>query len=566
MKHNELNKYVYQSADGNISYVDSMDEATEFITDANGRLEVDNLIVGTYTAYETKNPNYGYDFSDEGVEIIIDSDNDSWQTIENKQIYVKLSGYVWEDVISGKQSTRNDLFQDNDLDDADILLDGITVRLKNRETGETVKEGTTSDGGAYLFTDVLIEDLDKYYIEFEYDGLTYTNVIPHIDRDNGSKSAENAEVRDRFNKNFSVVEGTSRDTGITRDENGNQVHNLSYNIDENGHTATLINNGQYTITATTEETGYMIIDHFTYGQEEIKYINLGLYEREMPDMAILKDLDNVRVGVNGYWHTYLYSQRFVNQGEYGDGFNVGVKFGEKYSDMSYTRAIYRADYEYQNENDQSKELRIYVTYRISLRNQSTALTTRINSIVDYYDSRYQVTSVGTGLDDVGNVTGSIEYNENSYNDNYNMLTIQNNSSINPQSTQDLYVQFELNRDAVISLLNDGETLENVTEINSYSVFDSNGAVYAGVDKNSNPGNSVPGETNTYEDDTDQSPAFKLELADARELTGKVFLDSTSGELMTGEVRQGSGQYEEGETGISGVHITLTENTGKWKSI
>ena len=564
LKHNELNKYVYQSADGNISYVDSMDEATEFITDANGRLEVDNLIVGTYTAYETKNPNYGYDFSDEGVEIIIDSDNDSWQTIENKQIYVKLSGYVWEDVISGKQSTRNDLFQDNDLDDADILLDGITVRLKNRETGETVKEGTTSDGGAYLFTDVLIEDLDKYYIEFEYDGLTYTNVIPHIDKDNGSKSAENAEVRDRFNKNFSVVEGTSRDTGITRDENGNQVHNLSYNIDENGHTATLINNGQYTITATTEETGYMIIDHFTYGQEEIKYINLGLYEREMPDMAILKDLDNVRVGVNGYWHTYLYSQRFVNQGEYGDGFNVGVKFGEKYSDMSYTRAIYRADYEYQNENDQSKELRIYVTYRISLRNQSTALTTRINSIVDYYDSRYQITSVGTGLDDVGNVTGSIEYNENSYNDNYNMLTIQNNSSINPQSTQDLYVQFELNRDAVISLLNDGETLENVTEINSYSVFDSNGAVYAGVDKNSNPGNSVPGETNTYEDDTDQSPAFKLELADARELTGKVFLDSTSGELMTGEVRQGSGQYEEGETGISGVHITLTENTGSGK--
>lgn len=145
-----------------------------------------------------------------------------------------------------------------------------------------------------------------------------------------------------------------------------------------------------------------------------------------------------------------------------------------------------------------------------------------------------------------------------------MLTIQNNSSINPQSTQDLYVQFELNRDAVISLLNDGETLENVTEINSYSVFDSNGAVYAGVDKNSNPGNSVPGETNTYEDDTDQSPAFKLELADARELTGKVFLDSTSGELMTGEVRQGSGQYEEGETGISGVHITLTENTGSGK--
>ena len=29
--------------------------------------------------------------------------------------------------------------------------------------------------GEYLFTDVLIEKLSDYYIEFEYDGLTYTN-------------------------------------------------------------------------------------------------------------------------------------------------------------------------------------------------------------------------------------------------------------------------------------------------------------------------------------------------------------------------------------------------------
>ena len=54
------------------------------------------------------------------------------------------------------------------------------------------------------------------------------------------------------------------------------------------------------------------------------------------------------------------------------------------------------------------------------------------------------------------------------------------------------------------------------------------------------------------------------MADARELTGKVFLDSTTGELMTGKVRQGSGAYEEGETGIQGVKVTLTENTGSGK--
>ena len=412
--------------------------------------------------------------------------------------------------------------------------------------------------------DVLIEKLQDYYIEFEYDGLTYTNVIPHEDRDNGSKAAENSQVRDRFNKNFSVIEGSSRDQGITKDENGNKVHDLSYNIDENAHTATLINNGQYKITANTDETTYVIREHFEYGQEEIKYINLGLYEREQPNIALIKDLDNVRVGVNGYWHTYLYSQRFVNQGEYGDGFNVGIKFGEKYSDMSYTRAIYKADYEYENENDRSKELKVFVTYRIALRNQTTTLISNVNNIVDYYDSRYQVSSVGTSIDEAGNVSGDIKYTNGTYNENYSKLTIENNTKLDPQTTKDIYVQFELSKEAVISLLNDGETLENVAEINSYSIFDTNGTVYAGIDTNSNPGNSIPGSTNTYEDDTDQSPAFKLELADARELTGKVFLDETSGELKTGEIRQGSGQYEDGEKGIQGVHITFTENTGSGK--
>ena len=481
------------------------------------------------------------------------------------QLSVKLSGYVWVDKISGKQSTLNGLYKDNDYDSNDILLDGITVRLKDKTNGNTERETKTANGGAYEFDNVLLGKLDDYYVEFEYDGLTYSNVIPHIDKDNGSKSAENENVRDEFNKNFSVVEGRTFDTGFTRDVNGNEKHNLAYNIDKNAHTSTLINNGQYTITANTNETGYYIKDHFTYGQEEIKYINLGLYEREQPNIALMKDIENVRVAVNGYNHTYVYSQRFLNQGEYGDGFNVGVKFGNKYGNMSYTRAIYKADYEYINENDKSKELKVYITYRLSVKNRSTTLVTEVKNIVDYYDSRYSVVAVGKGLDDVGNVTNNIQYENNgAYNSEYSKITINNNSRLNAQSQEDIYVQFELNREAVINILNDGENLDNVAEINSYSVFDQNGKVYAGIDMNSNPANAIPGDTTTYQDDTDSSPALKLEVADARELTGKVFLDSTTGELMTGKVRQGSGAYEEGETGIQGVKVTLTENTGSGK--
>ena len=75
-------------------------------------------------------------------------------------------------------------------------------------------------------------------------------------------------------------------------------------------------------------------------------------------------------------------------------------------------------------------------------------------------------------------------------------------------------------------------LDNVVEINSYSTYKDN-VLYAGVDKDSRPGNAIPGNRDTYEDDTDAAPALALELADARKITGTVFLDSTTEELKVG---------------------------------
>ena len=499
----------------------------------------------------------------------------------NIVLRIRLSGYVWVDKQDEKQWIRNDLYRDDEFDNNDIKLNGITVRLKDRTTGETVQETVTGQNtsrgdGEYLFENILIDKLSDYYIEFVYDGLTYTNVTPHLDKDNGSKSAESAEERQNFNNGFSVVEGRTQTTGFTRDENGNEKHQLSYNFNALEHQSTLINNGQYLITANTDVTSYIIEDHYVKGEEEIKYINLGLYEREQPDLAIAKDIENVRVTVNGYEHTYEYAQRFNHPEIYGgEGFNVGVKFGEKYAAEPYKRAIYESDYEYINETDPSKELKVYITYKIAIRNESTNLIAQVNSITDYYDSRYAIVGIGTGVDERGNITGNIEYQDGTFSDNYNKVVINNSTRIEPQTDTmnngSIYVQFELNREAVINVLNGQENLDNVVEINSYSIFDADGKVYAGIDKDSNPGSCNPEDKTTYEDDTDAALSLQLEVADSREMTGKVFEDEavsedgedTSG-IMTGKVRQGSGIYEEGENQIAGVEVTLTENTGSGK--
>lgn len=587
----------YVGIDGKGNAIYSTDPKTTIKTDAiTGKTKINNLWKGTYILTEVINPHYGYEELPKVIDdnLIISGNGETTSvTAPNKRTFIKLSGYVWVDKVDGKTSERNDLYQTSSEllpDTKDVLFNGITVRLKDRTTGETVKETITSkldrykdsanDGnGEYLFTDVLIDKLKDYYIEFEYDGLTYTNVKPKIDINSGSKAAEietGENSRDEFNKGFSVVEGKERNTGFTRDANGNEKYSLSYNINETGHEATLINNGQYTITANTNVPNFSIQAQYV-GQEEIKYINLGLYEREQPDIALVKDLQNVRLTVNGYEHTYNYAQRFINAGEYGDGFNVGVKFGNKYGNMSYSRAIYKADYEYENEEDRDKELKVYVTYQLTIKNQSSNLTAQINSILDYYDSNYKIVGAGTKLDEKGNTIGDIAHldvqgnlvgniTDTDYNENYKKTIINHTMRIEAQKEDTIYVQFALNKEAVIRILNDKENLDNVAEINSYSIYggDDGNQIYAGIDIDSNPGNCIPGDIKTYEDDTDSSPALKLEVADSREMAGKVFLDYTEGELKSGKVRQGDGIYKNDEEGIAGVEVTLTENTGSGK--
>ena len=101
-------------------------------------------------------------------------------------------------------------------------------------------------------------------------------------------------------------------------------------------------------------------------------------------------------------------------------------------------------------------------------------------------------------------------------------------------------------------------LYSIAEIDSYTVFkDENGSTVAAIDNDSVPGNIEIGNINTYEDDNDSAPPIKLELKNDRSIEGTVFLDETSNELKTGQVRQGDGEYtSDDKTKISGVKVSL----------
>ena len=335
---------------------------------------------------------------------------------------------------------------------------------------------------------------------------------------------------------------------------------------------------------------------------------MGLYEREQPDLGINgkyntetnqaeygKQLDNVKIKINGYNHIYKYESRYLNAGDYQGGFNVGVKFENRRGAQPYTRAIYKADVEFESA-DKNRELEVYLTYKIILNNNSANLKAQINEIVDYYDSRYikEEIKVGTQLSDVADPTNpdpnkEIKITEFGTSVNgYNKIVIDTSKLgyIEKQSAckDYVYVQFKLNKEAVVEILCDGDInnirngieapenklLKNIVEIKSYSIQDQTGAVYAGIDQNSNPENCKPGDDTTYEDDTDYSPAVKLAVAkNNRTINGLAYEDK---ENLNNNIRQGNGSYNtsEGDRPLKGVVVQLQrrdyDDMGKWKTI
>ena len=512
-------------------------------------------------------------------------------TVKNKRKYVKLSGYVWEDKVLGKQSTKNYLYRDTTADSEDKKLEHVTVNLV--QNGQIIRTTTTDKNGSYLFNNVVIDDIDEMYVEFEYNGMSYESFPANqikLNEENGSKALEGNE-RNEFNNTFAQV---GPDQAYNSD--GKETYKLEYT--RNNYESTLkfgdnpvygydgqrypINNvyEQYMMSSNTYNAYNGYLDKIYTPEEirsqkitEIKNVNLGLVEREQPDIAVAKDVESARVDIKKYSHTYKYAERFNNAGPYINGYtnedgeqkdiyelNGNEKFSGKYGTMSYQRALYKSDIYYDGED----KLQVHVTYKIGLKNQSTNLTSTVTNIADYYDANYTIAEIGTQINEEGRITGGqLRYNNERYSNEYSKVTIQVNSVVEPQTVKYVYIDFVVNEGTLRELgENDNNTrkLQNVVEIEGYKTTDSNGNVYGGIDLDSAPGNVNPTDTSTFEDDTDRAPALELVIAQERSTSGKVFLDSTTGELKTGEERKGSGAYENGETEIQGVKVRLKEIT------
>ena len=602
-------------------------EETTILTNNEGKLNIKYLYPGIYELKETVNPYYGYDVGDvKVIEITIKPGQITYGTVENKRKWIKLSGIVWEDILysDGKGYDSNNLYKNGQLDTEDKELEHVTVRLRHMTDSSLERETTTDVNGSYLFEDVLIDELKNFYIEFEYNGMSYqsipidpqelgvndANYVAQDGYEDVRSKAEEGEARTEFNANYAIITN-----GQSNNANGEKIYDLSYDRENYKSTLTYGENAkdsdafgyegqkypitkvdsQYLMSATTlnaYDGGLDNIlvrvgndDSYNYvkataeqvranGVEEISHINLGVQEREQPDLAIVKDIQSAKVTINEKEHIYDYNDRFQNVASEDELYNmdVSIKFGNNSRNMPYTRALYESDIRY---GDESKKLEVRVTYKIGIKNTSTSLLATVNTIDDYFDNKYQLIAVGTQINADGSVVEESKLNctkPEAYNNEYQKVVITTNATVSNQSEQFVYIEFKVQGESLSEIVDDGTDnevkLDNVVEISSYSVYDTNNEVYAGIDIDAEPGNVDVTAITTYEDDTDIAKGLKLVLQEKRSTSGTVFEDSAilldgvdESEVNTGEIREGSGTYEDRERLIEGIEVTLIDEEG-----
>ena len=623
---------------GSVKYTNDASKATTFKTDDKGIVRIYGVLVGKYKVEEISvGKNYGYTEYDnrENIdpkhvewvdpeekthllnedEIIITTvrngskKNKTTIVIKNKMKYMVVTGYVWEDIRGGKSNEYSYLDNDNvwnyqDLfaEGKDILVEGIKVRLKNK-SGETLKETTTNSEGKYEFLDVLIEDLKDYYIEFEYNGLTYTSVTPLVGEDKAinSKAGEVVEQRKKLNSAFAEITNkdsiNDRNHGYSRKTDGTVTGTLTYINDIENRISTFesstYNNETYSelnVTANTNVAEFYLSKEFEDkqyiiredGAYEIQNVNLGMRKRMQPQLSISSDVENVKVDVNQRTHIYNYNQK-ASMVEDMSAFNVGVKF-QKGNSPEYRRAIYPSDIQFSQSQEDAKKLKVYITYSIKVANIGTDIQSAATEIVDYFDKDLSV--VESYIVDPNNPddnTNSVVWTETSkYGQSYNdgkykgiYTTILADQKLKPSEMKTINIVFKVSDEAVLGLLNNTPTLNNVSEIYGYSTYYNNdsegckaGDIYAAIDEKSAPGNAKV-ELNsdntlnkaTFEQDTDNAPSLVLEAKGVRTIEGTVFEDKTDDNLLTAQERKGNGIYDEKENVAQGVKVDLIYTNG-----
>ncbi len=544
-----------------------------------------------------------------------------------------IAGMVWEDTKTGKESDYDGQKGTANAGTPEAGMKNVEVRAYKHGTSEVVASTYTDENGSYVITELPV---GKYDIGFVYDGLTYTttkafasgSASDYKQNPNdekyilNSKAEESPTERQAFNDKFYEItaNGSNYQSGISAVAASPDA--ISY-LTSNGVSKiqTTYSDGKVkqpfqleTKTTNSIDAGYPFADYVNNattkkvigGQEYdenfvyMAYVNLGLKRRPEVDFALTKDVYTSTVTINNKQINYKYNARAA------DSFDIELKNSLAYSSVKYNREVFKSDYNYKIDDyktnnmnisgtelrglkEEDQELKVFVTYKIKIRNQSEIYSGTINQVVDYFDSTYNLISSDLKLD-IRNDDGTIEKDKVVARAPYyetisgktgllNVSEVQDTSSKDfkktyisgmqneiLQSGEDviLYITFEVDKNDQTRNVLLGEK-NNQVEITSYSTFDAYAVTKTNtvgmIDRDSAPGNLDPINSLSLEDDSDIAPTINIKLYEGatRTINGLVWEDQRDqNKLKAGEFSTGDGLRQESETLIDGVTVQLIE--------
>ena len=349
-------------------------------------------------------------------------------------------------------------------------------------------------------------------------------------------------------------------------------------------------------------------------------IDFGLNRREQFDMALRKDVQKATIEINGKTHTYTYDTRsFADETDNGT-WDINVRLSDAYYNTKYSREIFGSDYQYKASNydnaqaygkTKADELNVYVTYKLTVRNQSQSILGEIMEVVDYFDEDYEYVNERSYIEirngnnkgkyDVNASNTSIYGTANTTNINgYNAIYVTGlqGKKLTSGQTAYIYLTFKVKKDTVNGedWIRLDETVEkataigvgkeNIAEINGFKTYYRNATnipnvgKVSGYDKTAGlfdidavPGNINPNDVpkdgninyNNFEDDTDKAPNIRLIIYRengqivCRTMDGIIWEDERNVINTEQATVVGDGKYEASkEVAINGLTVQLVE--------
>ncbi len=609
------NGWINQIKEGEYKF-ETYENATEFITNDIGEIKLDKIPYGTYYVFETEvadknhynikeQTGYHIDTDEQGNPIPGTNDfskNADWVYLGKATIgetsekikftaenytYTSLKGKVWRDIPAYKETTVGDNVYRSNIDE---LMSGITVNLYNGKD-ELIAKTTTNNNGEYEFTNKNIEkyngekltywELASCYVEFIYDNKNYVVVNQFVGEDKtiNSKAIEETMTVEELedDKLTGTKEATKEDLpgkAITYKGGRNLTSNeIIENTNDNNKNL-----------ATTPLTGYYNKDTHT-----IEDINLGLVKKPNQEIYVGENLEYVKITLNGYTYTYKYGDPEVLNSQF-------VPTVEKQKNKyDFYAKLYPTDVAYDATKD-TEELKVYAVYSIGVENPTIT-----QEYDNYYEKKLYLSELNAtydtdrfelSKDEIGDAEENKQFklwrgeNGQAY---FNLEETEEKGNVfangiepniqkelnQPSKRKTAHIQFKVKKEIIKQILSDINSVNN-TEVPT-KVFAKGYHEYLRTDNvwiDNKDVKAYRGVKGTYNDVTnkkyyvhkstevkDESCGLylKFELGEARTISGLVFEDKD--EQLNDYERIGNGKYDEGETKLKNVSVSLLNESG-----